>query len=75
MKVWQQLSIFVISVISMAEEAKHFHDILLRGVSRENMVTILKKQNDLRFQKKRRVSLSEAVNTIIREYREYIGQQ
>jgi hypothetical protein len=59
----------------MAEEAKHFHDILLRGVSRDNMVTILKKQNDLRFQKKRRVSLSEAVNTIIREYREYIGQQ
>lgn len=68
---------FLVSFVPMVQEQerKHFHNINYRGISPDNMNTITKKQNELRFQKKRKVSQSEAINCIVREYREYIGQQ
>lgn len=61
-------------MVSNEDKPRHFHNINYRGISPANLNTIVKKQNDLRFQKGRKVSLSEALNCIVKEYREYIGQ-
>lgn len=63
-----------VSMISDETNRKYFHTILCRGISHDNMNTITQKQNELRFAKNRKVSLSEAINCIVKEYREYIGQ-
>ena len=67
--------VIFVPMVQTEEQPRHFHNINYRGISPANLQTIVSKQNELRFQKGRKVSLSEAINTIVKEYREYIGQR
>jgi hypothetical protein len=68
------LYIFVL-MVQKEDKPRHFHNINFYGITPTVLKIIVTKQAELRFSKGRKVSLSEAISTIIKEYGEYIGQR
>lgn len=62
-------------MVQKDDKPRLFHNINFYGITPSVLKIIVTKQAELRFQKGRKVSLSEAISTIVKEYGEYIGQR